>query len=238
MHKFHYRAGKAAVAGLISGAIALFMGWTYVSDADSDWFTLAIALVCGVAAIKVALDSMSDTPALAFDGSGVRLRRTWGTIEDVEWSEVQSIDVEVYTVRYYGIIPVSRTENLVVKCEGGLFGSRRLRLSLKMLELPSGGAAHLLAMMHAAHVAAVGEAAAAMAGADRQQGWGARSAGFSARPKAPETAAESGFDPDAALARYLSRKDSGSGADVAAVGAPPPPVAPARPVFGRKTQAG
>lgn len=239
MRKFHYRPGKSAFAGLAMAAAALVAGWVWVSSPAATFLPAGVALLCAAGAIKTALDAMSDTPALAFDARGLALRKTWGQVAEVAWHDVQSIGVEVFTLRYWGIIPISKTENLVVKCAGGLFGSRRLRLALRMIDLPAGGAGQLLALLNAAHVAAVGEATAAMAGADRQHGWGAGSAGVAARraDAAAREEGEGGFNADAALARYLARKEAGAGASPRPE-ATASAAAPARPVFGRRASAG
>ncbi|WP_284275631.1 hypothetical protein, partial [Sphingomonas astaxanthinifaciens] len=169
MHKFHYRSGKSAFLALVSGVAALLAGWSWL-DPDGGIFSLGIALVCGLAAVKLTLDAMSDAPAIAFDAEGLRIRRTWGQTAVIAWDEVQGISVEVLTMRYWGIIPIARHETLVVRCDGGLFGARRLRTALKLVQLPPGGAGQLVAMLTAAQVAAVGEAGVAMAGAGRH-GW-------------------------------------------------------------------
>jgi len=232
MHKIHYRPGKAAISGLLLLLVAAWLGWGWLTDADANFISLALALLSAGAAAKLIMDAMSQTPALVIEPTGLQVRRTWGQVAMVPWGEVQALNIEVRTVRYYGIIPVAKQETLVIKCDGGLFGAQRFRLSVKMLDLPAGGAGQLMALLHAAHVRAVGEAGVMMAGAGRH-GWGSRSV----PTLRDEAASEGGFDPDAALARYLSQKGVGD----AVVGAPAPlppraaPVSPARPAFGRKS---
>lgn len=235
MHKFHYRSGKSAFFGLLLGGLALYYGWGLV-DGDGDVFSLALALLFGGAAAKLVMDSFSTTPALAFDASGIRIRRTWGQVASLRWDEVHWIKVQTTTMRYYGIIPVAKHEHLVVKCDGGLLGGRRLTLAAKLIQLPPGGVHQLCAALNAAHLAAVGGAGIAMKGAG-PQGWG-----VGARPSAASLVEAGGgteFDAEAALARYLARKDSAP-EDVAPVAAAAPvaaPATPARPVFGRKSSA-
>jgi hypothetical protein len=107
-----------------------------------------------------------------------------------------------------------------------MFGARRLRVSAKALELPTGGSAALLHILQQAHIAAVGEAAVAMAGAGKH-GWGigpSHDPYEDLREERSET-----FDPDEAMARYLASKQTRQGAP-----APSRPAVPQRPVFGRR----
>jgi hypothetical protein len=224
LQKYHYRPGKTTFVALWIGVVGLFSSWIGFNSGGSFW--VVIGALCLLAAGKLLMDAMSDKPALAFDAERLQVRTAWGSVAEVHWRAVQHVDIEVMTLRYWGIIPISKNETLLVKCDGGLFGTRRLRLPLKLMDLPSGGSAHLLAMLQSAHMTVVGTGGALMAGAG-ESSWGTRNAQGLASRAVP---AESGFDPDAALARYLARKEAGQ--EPAA--AMPPPVAPARPVFGRK----
>ena len=110
-----------------------------------------------------------------------------------------------------------------------LFGAKRLRLSANAIELPPGGAVALVALLQAAHVAAVGVTGVAMKGAG-ENGWGAA-------PVRPTPEQQAGFDPDAALARYMARKAEGEPepmAEVSPIAAPAASAMQARPAFGRK----
>lgn len=234
MHKFHFRPGKSALFALILGLGAMLVLWFWWAE-DKGFLTLLVGLLMAAGSGKLASDAMSDTPALAFDREVLRVRKTWGGVTEVPWREVQHIGVDVMTLRYWGIIPIARQETLVVRCDGGLFGARRLRLALKMVALPPGGTARLLDMLYRAHVEAVGETGVAMAGAG-EHGWGVNSVPTLA-PRREETD-QAGFDADAALARYLARKEAGLAGSGGADGSPAAPPIPARPVFGRKTQAG
>lgn len=227
MRKFHYRAGRNAMLALFMGALTI--GCAALWWRNGGFLSLGGFLLFGAAAVKGASDAMSGEPALAFGDEGIRVRTTTG-VQKVAWKEVQSIGLEVFTVRYWGIIPIAKHENLVVKCDGGLFGTKRLRLAANAIELPAGGSAALVAMLQAAHVAAVGVAGVAMKGAG-ENGWGAA-------PQRPAPEQQSaGFDPDAALARYMARKAEGDPEQtpaVAQIAAPAAPAVAARPAFGRK----
>lgn len=229
MQKFHFRSGKSTLMALLLGLFGLSSAWFWWNSGGV--FSFLFALLCGAGAGKLLMDAASDVPALVFDSGGVQVRRTWGGLVEVSWRQVQQISVEVMTVRYFGFIPIAKQETLVVKCDGGLFGARRLRLSLRMLELPSGGVGHLLGMLQQAHVAAIGEAGVVMAGAG-EHGWGVHSV-----PEVTPVAQDrAGFDADAALARYLARKETQ--APLPSENAVGRPVAPSRPAFGRRISAG
>ncbi len=107
MRKFHYRSGRNAM-------LALFMGALTISCAALWWrnggfFSLGGFLLFGAAAVKGATDAMSGEPALAFGDEGIRVRTTMG-VQKVAWKEVQSIGLEVFTVRYWGIIPIAKID--------------------------------------------------------------------------------------------------------------------------------
>jgi hypothetical protein len=93
------------------------------------------------------------------------------------------------------------------------------------MRLPAGGAAEVALTLQAAHVAAVGEAGVAMAGAG-PRGWGV--------DRSPKDEPVSDFDADAALARYLASKEPEARQPPAAA-SPATMAMPQRPVFGRKT---
>ena len=227
MRKFHFRPGRNAALALFMGALAVVCAAIWWRSGG--WVALGGFLLFGFVAAKGATDAMSSEPALAFGDEGLRVRTTSG-VQKVAWREVQGISLEVFTVRYWGIIPIAKQENLVIRCDGGLLGTRRLRLAMATMELPAGGSAEVVALLHAAHVAAVGEAGVAMAGAG-ERGWGVAPA----NKPAEETGTS--FDPDAALARYMARKASeGQPAEPSAPETMPvaSPAMPARAGFGRK----
>ena len=212
MHKFHYRPGKSAFMALFCGFFTLACGGLWLNGGG--FWAVAGLILCGAGTVKITADAMSDRPALVVDRDGLALRKTRGAVTRVPWDQVQAIDCEVLILRYLGLIPISRNETLVVRCDGGLAGARRLRLALKLVALPAGGAPQLMALLHAAHVTAVGEA----------------------RVVPVASTAESGeFDADAALARYMTRRDR---VVTTAPAAAPAAAVPARPAFGRKRSVG
>ena len=224
MRSFYYRPGKNAATALTSGALAALSGWLWWSDGDVLWMISTVGL--GLAALKGLANAMNSEPAVKFNDERLWVRTTFGS-HAVSWAQVYGIALQVMTVRYWGIIPISRRETLCISIEGGSFGARRLRVPAASIELPAGGANALVQILRDAQLAAVGAAGVAMAGAGRN-GWGVP-------PKSKverEEPLESGFDADAAIARYLASKQAEESARAQAQ--PSVPVMPQRPVFGRR----
>jgi len=223
LRTFHCRPGKSAFAALFLVALAFFLGKMWWANGSLPLLVLAAFLVAGAA--KGAADALNTEPVLKFNSRALWIRTGFGSMQEIPWSEVQGISLEVLTLRYAGLVPMGRTEYLVIACAGGMFGTKRFRLTVGTIELPPGGTAELVMTLQAAHVDAVGAAAVAMAGAG-PSGWGA------ARPRELEEQSTAGFDPDAAIARHLAAKRA---ARAQAPAAPAHPVMPHRPVFGRRT---
>jgi hypothetical protein len=152
------------------------------------------------------------------------VRKTFGGVAEIPWSEVHSIKLMVFTRKYAGVIPGGKHQDLELACVGGLFGAQRFRVSTETMRLPRGGAQEVALVLQAAHVEAVGVAGVAMAGAG-PRGWGVDV------PKAEQD--RSDFDADAALARYLASKEPDNRQTPSP--APATMAMPQRPVFGRKT---
>lgn len=222
MRSFYYRPGKNAALALFMGLAALFSARMWWSGGG--FFAVAGALLFGAAALKGALNAFNHEPVLRFDRDRLWVRTTFGGVKELAWSEVQRISLEVLTIRYYGIIPMGRSEILCIACDGGTFGTRRLRISASTIQLPAGGAAELTHILQQAQLGAVGVVGVAMAGAG-QRGWGV------GRADEPETAQGEGFDADAAIARYLAQKEQAGPAGPAPAARPNLPQAP---VFGRR----
>jgi hypothetical protein len=186
---------------------------------------LVFALMMALGAAKLAYDAFNHTPMIRFDREHLRVRTTFGAVAEIPWRNVHNIKLMVLTMKYAGVFAVGKTEYLEIACEGGMFGARRFRVPTTTMRLPPGGAQEVALVLQAAHVEAVGVAGVAMAGAG-PRGWGVDTS--------PKEEPASGFDPDAALARYLASKEPDTQPQPASV-APARMVTPQRPVFGRKT---
>ena len=115
----------------------------------------------------------------------------------------------------YGFIPAGRHEYIVFHVAGGMLGTKKVRVASKLLD-SSRLLAEICAALSAARLGSAAPAAALAPAVEAADGIAAAEGG-------------SGFDPDAAIARYLARKAAEEAARPA-----PSPVHPQRPVFGRK----
>jgi hypothetical protein len=222
MHSFYYKKGANALGAATMAAFGIGAGKLWFDRGGVILLGFAVLMVMGTA--KAVRDAMSSEPALRFDRHSLWVRKTWGGVEEVPWRDVHDISLKVHTVRYMGIIPVSRTAYVTVTCEGGLFGARRLRLSTSGLGMNPTQSADLVAILKQAHIDAVGEAAAAMAAAG-SQGWGI------APPKPQIEPAVRDFDADAAFARYQSSQQLAESQPAQAIARP---AISQRPTFGRR----
>jgi len=221
MHSFYYKKGANALGAATMALFAVGAGKLWFDKGGVILLAFTLLMVMGT--VKAAIDAMSSEPALRFDRHSLWVRKTWGGVEEVSWRDVHDISLKVHTVRYMGIIPVSRTAYVTITCEGGLFGARRLRLSTSGLGMNPAQSANLVAILKQAHIDAVGEAHAAMAAAG-SHGWGVA-------PAKPHVApAESSFDADAAFARYQESQRQAEPTAAAVVR----PTMPQRPTFGRR----
>ena len=226
MQSFYYRPGKNAALAVAAALLASLCAWAWWQSGG--WMMLGGMLLFGAALAKAMHNALDGEPALLLGADQLSVRTTFGR-EDIRWRDVQSITLETFSYRLYGVIPMGQTENLCIAVNGGLTGTRRLRVSAATIDLPSGDACELLLTVQAAHVAAVGEAGAVMAGAGAR-GWGVDPAGTSANSEIPGL----GFDPDAAIARYLAAKEA-TGVTDSATPVTYPQGTIQRPTFGRRT---
>jgi hypothetical protein len=224
MRSFYYRSARNTATGLVSVGLAAFSGWQWWSDGDVIWMIGGAAL--GLSALRALANAMNSEPAVNFDNERLSVRTTFRS-QSVSWQQVLGIALQVMTVRYWGVIPIGRREILCISVEGGPFGARRLRIPAASIELPPGGAQALVQILRDAQLAAIGAAGVAMAGAG-QKGWGVPS---KSRTDSDD-ALGSGFDADAAIARYLASKHAGQGAPMPSQ--PTATAVPQRPVFGRR----
>ena len=222
MRVYAYRPDKAAMGSAFLAAFAIASYKLWASSGSIIVFIFGLMMAAGAA--KLAYDAFNSTAAIKFDGHSLWVRKSMGAVAEIPWRDVHSIKLMVFTMRYAGVVPVGRHEYLEIACEGGMFGAQRFRVSTETMRLPGGGAAEVALTLQAAHLAAVGEAGVAMAGAGKR-GWGV--------DLARDNESASDFDADAALARYLASKEPE--ARQMASPSPAPMAVPQRPMFGRKT---
>ena len=227
MRSFYYRPGKNAGLAVMLGAIGFVFGsiaWN--AGGGVIIWTLTVMLLAGAA--KAALNALNGDPALKFDDHHIWVRTTFGGLQEVSWRDVQHIALEVMVMRYFGMIPVGRNEILCITTSGGPFGTRRFRLAAGTLELPPGGATGLMHLLHQAQTEA---------NAGPRAGGAAGLVPGASAVAEPVAESSSGFDPDAAVARYLAAKQAQQAEQAeqrdAPAGLGPRPIAP-RPVFGRR----
>lgn len=218
MREFRYRRTQSAFLAvmLTLTAMGLVTRWLHGQNV----LNLFVACLLLLGSAKAAYDAISDEPALKFDQRSIWLRKTFGGVEEIPWRNVLDITSKVFTMRYAGIVPVGKNTYITITCEGGLFGARRMRVSTTALGMSPVQTAKLVADLEQARHAAVGTAGIAMAGASNR-GWGVDLG-----------AGSSGFDPDAALARYLSSKSEHDASEPASQSAFPRATQPR--TFGRR----
>ncbi len=160
---------------------------------------------------------LSDRVALRFDNRMIFIATMWRKRE-LLWSEVLELGTAtVSTYALYGLVKTGSSTSLSIITKKSLFGSQKLEVSPSFLELGSGGFPTLVEQLERAK-------AGALLGVETAPT--AKSVSQNRSRDALEGAPRSDdFDPDAALARYMARRDQT--ADI-------PAHAPSRPAFGRK----
>ena len=213
MTTVHYKPARLAIWSLIWGLGGAYLLFGRTDDGSMlDTVTGIVLFAMAAFAGYAGLDSR---PALATDANGITIR-TMFAHRTVRWSELLLVTIERRNLRLWGIVPIMRRDYLSFMVQGGALGSKRMRLLGSWLALPPGGLGQLRDTILVAR-----GAAATMA---------------SRVSETPDDAAEgSGFDPDAAIARYLAAKATEPTASPAPVIALTP-IAPARPrpSFGRR----
>src|SRR4051812_22341219 len=144
MHSFYYKKGSNALGAATMAAFAIGAGKLWFDYGGVTMLLFTMVMIFGTG--KATLDSLSSEPALRFDRHSLWVRKTWGGLEEVPWGDVHDIFVKVFTVRYLGFIPVSRTAYVTIACEGGWFGARRLRFATSALGLSPAQSADLVAI--------------------------------------------------------------------------------------------
>ena len=210
MRKVNYRPGKVATTAVLCllATVALAYFWS----SDGGLLLLGGTAFFAYMTAAALRGALGDRPALLFDQLGLTIN-TLHRSARYDWRDVVDVRVERTTLRMWGIIPVSSKEFLCISGKRGASGLTNYRLTKALIELPAGGLSALHAELWTARMAAVESAASAPA----------------IQPVA-EGEATPGFDPDAAIARYLAAKQAAPVADT------PAPISrgPPRPTFGRR----
>jgi hypothetical protein len=167
---------------------------------------------------------LGDATAIRYDQRTVTVFTIWKS-HSLSWADVKSVDILVLTTHMYGFIPIKRTYFLDFKVKGGLLGTKKLRLPLKLLGLDKEAGAALVAELDRARLGAPHLPLTSAYGSD---------AHFQTRPKGRDplegAPRDDAFDPDAVMARYMARR-----AQAAVQPESEPQVAPTRAAgFGRK----
>lgn len=184
----------------------------------------ALLLLGGpVIALKTLQTLTGDGVALQFDERSLLVCPV-GSRRKLSWRNVTDIKLMVRTQRLYGLIPINRTHFIDFEIGGGVLGSKTLRLPLASLGLNKDDGMRLVVKLEALRK---GVRLAPVTPARRLDEMN--------QPRVPGPATSAphagGFDPDAAMARYLAKQGAQQqGSEAPSVAA----AAAARPTFGRK----
>lgn len=215
MQKIGYRQSRLVTNMALTAFGAMLCGllWWATSSILAGLLTLGLGGLSGLFAVTL----VNGRPAIAYDERQVSLT-TLLSNATFAWSEVHDIRITSSTARIYFVIPLPTIRHLVFTV-----ASKQVRISVGLLELPRGGIAEICAQLSAAR----------LAGADHTVGLDQiRTGAAPASDARDDDAPLVDFDPDAAIKRYLARRDAEGKTRPGAE--PAPPVAPPRPVFGRR----
>lgn len=211
MKPIYYRSGKLALTALLCGAAGVF---TLSTNDDGSLLSNLFGVMSLIGAGAAGFCGVDPRPAIALNGRLLAVR-TMFRRKVVDVRDILVVSVERRSFRLLGVLPLSRRGYLVIRVEGGLTGSQRITLNGGMLALPPGGLKVLCETVKAARGTTSNEATPLLlAPAISDEGGG-------------------GFDPDAAIARYLAQKVA-----LPQPAEPPPAAAPLpgppRAIFGRR----
>jgi hypothetical protein len=235
MRTIRFSTGKL-VLGLLLGIALPFMGLFMLLGGPIGKIIGLILIVGGpVVVIQSIKRLMGDGIALAFDRAGVTLDSGWST-KRFAWSDVEDIQLTKMTMRMYGFIPVSSQHYIDFRVPGGLFGTKKVRLSVKLLDIKKDEMGPLYNDLLLSKAGQQLNAAPHMMPQPQPQfAAPAPARAIAPTPASPETAPQSDFDPDEVMARYMARRAQEQEAVAQAQARAYTPMAtPARPSFGRK----
>jgi hypothetical protein len=225
MHTIDYDRFRLVTASLFSLIFCPILG-LFLCVIGGFGAVVGILLLIGgpLLALGMIRKLLGDATAISYNQRTVTVFTTWKS-HTLSWADVKSVGIMVITQRIYGIIPIKRTYFLDFKVKGGLLGTKKLRLSFKLLGLKKEAGAALVAQLERARLGAPHLPPTSAYGSDGQ--FQPRPAGRDPLEGAPR---DDVFDPDAVMARYMARR-----AQAAAQPLSEPQVAPTRVAgFGRK----
>ena len=232
MQVIRFGQGKLMFGAVLAAFATLAMLWLFF---NAEGWMGGVGLFAGLAA-SIACAGMivklsGDRVAIEFDRKVLKISTLWSK-RTVTWDEVCGVHVERLTQKLYGVIPVWSIRFLTFRVMGGI-GTKKIRVQLGLLEPGKAEMDRLIQTLRSLSVG--GEVDLQPASASG----------------APADAPIGGdFDPDAAMARYLARREPGgppvtgtaptpsrvptiNGKPVRPT-APAMPDMPARPAFGRR----
>jgi hypothetical protein len=241
MRTIRFSSGKLVIA-TIAGFGMLFLGLPMML-AGPLGVILGLIIVIGgpIFAIASIMRLLGDGVALQFDRQSVSIASGWST-KSYNWSDIKDIQITRQVLRMYGIIPVSSQNFIDFHLVGGLFGTKKIRLPVKTLQLKKDELPQLYSELMLAKAGQEIASAPHMSASALSQpqpvpqvSGSAPSWTFSASRDALEGAPRSAdFNPDEVMARYMSRRAQEQEAITQTQDAQTPATMPARPSFGRK----
>lgn len=223
-----YSRPKLLLAAALLAALSIACAWMAFGNGNnslgirmsatlSQIFLPVLFIALAAMAAKIFSMAFGSLVALEHSAAGLVAHTNWSR-HVVPWNDYAGIAVEGWSYRA-GLIPVGKVNYLLIhQRTGGLLGDKKLRLTLGFMELDKHQVAALGARID--EIARKGGAMPAQSGAAAQP---------VIQDSGPKTE-DSGFDPDAAIARYMASRAAQPPLETSAQ----IPVAPARPAFGRK----
>lgn len=227
METVNYNKSKLAMHALVAAVIVLLGYWlmTHTGEAHGRYrlfsgsfgryFIAPLMILGGGAHVwRALLTLMGHGRALVFGSDGITATTLWKTTH-IPWDKLGHVEI-----RSYGNWLATNYQLVLHYGRVGIIGGRKVRLLLGATDLPSDDYESWLNQL---------EMLKARIGQGERPAFGGASPGRVPQHAAIPEPQGDGFDPDAALARYMARKATEENT------APPAPQpGPVRPVFGRK----
>ena len=228
MKTVYYSAGRLMVLGAGCAGFAVLCFWALGHVHGFKFLICLIGLPFFALGAPLAFfKAMGDRVAVRYDASSVYMATLWRG-RAVLWSEVDAIGIEqLNTYALYGLVKTGSTKYLTLRRKGGLPGSKKLRVTAKLLDLPVGGLEALVVDLERARNGVVTPVAGPIA-------YGVNSPNRNRDPlEGVPAPTDAPFDPDAIMARYMANRDTAVGEAPRASAQPQPQSRPAVRQFGR-----